>query len=126
MAKLIVDTNFLVSCAKQKIDFYHYAMLNAFEILVPEQVITEITKIISSTKKKHDKLAASLALKLLSMAKYTSVRLNNNYVDRGIVSFAKENPRVVVATLDKEIQKQIKNPVLIIRGQNQLEIFSAF
>jgi len=45
MKQAILDTNFILTCVKQKIDFFEWFNLNGIEILIPLEVINEIKKI---------------------------------------------------------------------------------
>jgi len=110
MKQIVLDTNFILTCIKQKIDFFE--QLFCYEIVIPTQVIAELKRI--------DK--TSLALKILSKNSFKEINLTTGYVDKGIIKFAKENSDAIIATLDKEIQKKIKNYKLIIRGKKKLEI----
>lgn len=107
--KIILDTSFILTCLKQKIDFFEE--LVGEEILIPIQVINEI--------KRFDN---KLALKLLGKNKFQKIDLGKTHTDKLIIKFAKENPKVIVATLDKEIKNKTKNQKLIIRGKKNLEI----
>jgi rRNA-processing protein FCF1 len=122
MAEIIVDTNFLITCVKQKIDFFEFAKLNGFKVIIPEQVITELSKIISSKQKKSVRDNASLSLKMINLIPHKKINLETRYVDLGIINYLKKNPKTVVATLDREIQKKNSGNTLIIRGLKKLEI----
>ena len=107
--KIILDTSFILTCLKQKIDFFEE--LVGEEILIPIQVINEI--------KRFDN---KLALRLLEKNKFQKIDLGKGHTDKRIIKLAKENPNVIVATLDKEIKNKTKNQKLIIRGKKKLEI----
>ena len=65
MKYAILDTNFILTCVKQKIDFFEDIKLMGFQIVIPKQVINEIEKVSSSKKKLHVRDDALLSLKLL-------------------------------------------------------------
>lgn len=111
--KIILDTNFIMSCVRQKIDFFDELLLMGFHIIIPKQVIDELIK-----------LKCSLELKLLETyrERYQIVRFKKGYVDKGMVEFGKKHPKAVVATLDRELQDKLTNPIMIIRGKKQLEV----
>ena len=112
MNKVILDSSFILTCIKQKIDFFEE--LVGIQILVPEQVINEIKRLKNSNSK--------LALKLLEKNKFKKINIGKGHVDKGIIKFAEENPKVIIATLDKEIKNKTKNQKLIIRGKKKLEV----
>jgi hypothetical protein len=123
MRKILVDTNFIIYCAKQKIDFFLYTKLNGFLVLVPEEVINELTKLEKGRKIVLGK-NAQLAKKIINLNDFKSIKLENPYVDNGIIKYLKENPEIILATVDKELQNKVKNPVLMIREKIKLEIFN--
>lgn len=83
------------------------------EILIPKEVVGEL-------KKKK----AKTALKLLvnKMNEFKLIEIGKGHVDNGIIKQAKDNPSLIVATLDAEIKNSVKNHKLIIRNKKQLEV----
>ncbi|MDO8622868.1 MAG: PIN domain-containing protein [archaeon] len=124
MVKTIVllDTNFILTCVRQKIDFFNEINLMGIKIIIPEEVIGEIKKIKNSEQKLKYREEAEISLKLLGIKKFQTITLNEKKVDTGIVNFAKQNPDAVIATLDRGIKSRISNKKLIIRGKKKLEI----
>ena len=122
MKKALLDTNFILTCAKQKIDFLDEIKFMGLEILIPEEVLKEIEKIMDSGKKFHSRENAKLALRILNKNRFKKISLGTADVDKGLANFAEKNKEVVVATLDRELKKKIKKPKLVIRGKKKLEI----
>jgi rRNA-processing protein FCF1 len=92
------------------------------KVLIPEEVLDEVRKIMNSKKKLHFREDAKLALKILNKNGFKKIKLGTAHVDKGLVNFAEKNKDVIVATLDKELKKKIKKPKLVIRGKKKLEI----
>ena len=111
MKQVLIDTNFIMTCIKQKIDFFEELYLRGIQIIIPEPVIDEL-----------EKLKQSQAIRLLEKSKFKEISLKGKIVDNSIINFAKENPEVIIATLDRDIQKKIKNKKMVIRGKKKLEI----
>ena len=130
MKTTILDTSFILSCVKQKIDFFDYLKSEGFTILIPKQVLTELEKIsLPNMKKASDQEAAALSLRIIMNNIFDKIDLNTilsplrrKSVDELIIDYANKNPSIIVATLDKEMQRKAKNKKLIIRGKNQLEL----
>jgi len=122
MKKVVLDTNFILSCVKQKIDFLNEIRFIGMKILIPEEVLEEIKKIENSGKKLHFRENAGLALKILEKGGFEKIRLKAENVDKGLANFAERNKEVIIATLDKKLKKKIKKPKLVIRGKKKLEI----
>ncbi len=116
MKQILLDTNFLLSCIRNKLDLFEYLEMEGYEVIVPEQVLNEIKKF------EKTKSEAKLALKILEKNPYEKKNLSGKTVDKAIINFAKENPRTIIATLDKEIQKSVPNRKMIIRQKKKLEI----
>jgi len=111
MKSALLDTNFILTCIKQKIDFFEELRFMGFEIIIPDRVIDELKK-----------LKQTLALKLLEKNNFKKIILIGKDVDNSIINYAKKNPEILVATLDKELSNKLKNRKIIIRGKKKLEI----
>jgi len=122
MKKVILDTNFILTCVKQKIDFLEEIKFMGIDVLIPEEVLDEVRKIMNSRKKLHFKEDAKLALKILNRNKFKKINIGTADVDKGIANFAEKNKDVIVATLDRELKKKIKKSKLVIRGKKKLEV----
>lgn len=116
MKQAILDTSFILTCVKQKIDFLEDLELKGIKILIPEQVLDELEKLSEKNP------CAKLSLKILKTKKFRKIDLKQKNVDNGIIDFAKENPEFLVATLDKEIKKKTKNPHIVIRLKKKIEV----
>ena len=112
MRQILLDTNFILTCVKQKIDFFEDLL--GEKILIPEQVVNELKKL----KDKN----SELALKLLEKNKFKNIDIGKGHVDKRIIKFVNENPHVIVATLDREIKRKVKSPKLVIRQKRKLEV----
>lgn len=122
MKQTILDTNFILTCVKQKIDFFRDIPAMGIQIIIPTQVIEEIKRVANSTKKLRFRDDAKLSQVILERNKFKEIDIRGKYVDKGLIKYAKEHPRLVVATLDKEIKTKLVNSKLIIRGKKKLEL----
>ena len=125
MASVLLDTNFIMTCARQKIDFFSELFAEGFEIIVPKQVIEEMARVADKKNKKlKNRESAELGLKILenNRAKFKVINLGKKHVDKLIVSYAKEHPKLIVATLDSELKKLLKNKKMVIRGKKTIEV----
>jgi rRNA-processing protein FCF1 len=116
MKEVLLDTNFILTCVRQKIDFFEDIFLMGINIIIPEQVVKEIEKF---EKKKSE---AKIALVLIKDDDVEYVNLGKGKVDDLIIEYARKNPEVIIATLDKGIHRKIKNKKMIIRNRKKLEI----
>jgi len=121
--KIILDTNFLIYCAKNKFDYVEEIgnLINeGFELVVPMQVVNELEKLKNDKWKKvsgKDKLAIDLALQLLDFNKVKKIKVSGKNVDEGIINLANEDKKNIVATLDREMRHILGRVILISKGQ---------
>tara|TARA_Y100000310_G_scaffold293188_1_gene322598 strand:- start:1946 stop:2332 length:387 start_codon:yes stop_codon:yes gene_type:complete len=119
--KIILDTNFLIYCSKNKLDYNEEIgnLLNEkYELVVPLQVIRELELLKDDKKKKvsgKDKRAIDLALQLLSANNVKKVKVKGKTVDEGIINLSKENKKNIVCTLDREMRHILGRVILINR-----------
>ena len=139
--KVILDTNFLIYCTKEKIDYVEKLgeMLHEkFNIVVPLIVIDELKKIMQKQKRfipfaqrtarfrkttGRDKEAAKLALAILEKhvregAAHTIV-VKGKTVDEALITLAQEDKKNIVCTLDKEM-RSILGRVILMNKNKQL------
>jgi len=121
MKYAVLDTNFILSCIRKKIDFFVDIPQMGMGIIIPLQVIDEIRKF-SRQGRGNLKQEAKLALVILENQKFKRVDLYNRNVDNGIIKLANDNPNYIVATLDRAIKVKTKNQNLVIRGEKELEV----
>lgn len=122
MEKIIFDTNFIMTCIKQKIDFLRE--LEGYELVLPKQVIKELENIAdNNAKKPEEREIARISLSFLQAfkAKFKEIELEKKFVDLGLERL---EGQYIVATLDKELQRKLKgkSKFLIIVKRKKLEI----
>ncbi|MCX6747284.1 MAG: PIN domain-containing protein [Candidatus Pacearchaeota archaeon] len=121
MKYTILDTNFILSCIRKKIDFFEKIPLMGMKIIIPSEVIDEIRKF-SRQGRGNLKQEAKLALVILENQEFKRVDLCNKNVDNGIIKLAEKNRDYIIATLDTGIKNETKNSILLIRGEKELEV----
>ncbi len=127
--KILLDTNFIISCINNKIDFITVAESltdNKVEWLVPQQVLNELGNLKDRKgMKTKDKAAAELSFELLQSTNPEIIDLGKGReirnVDIAIVNYILGKD-ITLATLDRNLKKRINNKILTIRGKNNLEI----
>lgn len=111
MRKVILDTSFILTAVRQKIDFFENTEMKGMHIIIPAQVIRELKG-----------LGAELALKILEKNEFELIKIQGKDADSAIIKFARENPTAIVATLDQGLKKKIKNQKMVIRQKKKIEI----
>lgn len=122
MKKAVLDTNFILNSVKQKIDFFDDIRVMGFEVVIPEEVLTEIERLAEKGKKLHTRDNAKITLKVLENNDFKTMKLNSDNVDRALKELAKKNKNLIIATIDRDLKYKIKRPVMIIRGKKKLEV----
>ena len=123
MKSAILDTNFILTCVKQKIDFFEFLENEGIQAIIPQEVLEEVEKVKNSKKKMHFRKDAELAIKIIEKHEFEKISLNSKSVDNGIVKFARKNPEVFVATLDRIVKNRTRNVKLLITGKKRLDFF---
>ena len=121
--KILLDTNFIITCIKENIDFDNLAneLFNRrIKWIIPREVIEEL-KELSSRNHIKTKQAAKIALKLLENLKYKTVHVKDSNVDQGIAKYVNKH-KIILATLDRKLKSKVKEKILTIRGKKSLEI----
>jgi len=125
--KILLDTNFVITCAKNKIDFPSMAdelVDEKIEWEIPQDVLNELGNIKDRVGiKTEDKRAAELSFQILQLIKPKIVNLpgKNPNVDIKIVNYIIDRD-IVLATMDKNLKSRVKNKILTVRGKNKLEL----
>ena len=122
--KILLDTNFLVYCAKQKIDYINEInnlVRGKYELIIITPVIQELKNLMQTAKKYSDKEAAKLALQLIKLNKLKILKVEKNtYVDRILVDLINKSPKNILATIDFDLARQVPESI-IIRGKRKLQ-----
>jgi rRNA-processing protein FCF1 len=126
--EILLDTNFILTCTKQKVDFTEIAesiIDEGIKWIVPQQVLNELGNIKDRKESSgKDKDAAKLSFELLQQIAPEIVELKKNpNVDIAIVNYILDT-EIVLATLDKGLKDRIKNRILTIRGKKHLELIN--
>ena len=99
--KVVMDTSFLITSVKFKIDFF--TELSGNKLFVPDKVIEEL-KYLSKNKGKKG-TNAKVALKIIKSRRIDVLEADNN-VDDSLVSFGREG--YAIATQDIKLKRKLK------------------
>ena len=127
MKTILADTNFLVECARNKVDMHSELtrILDfSFEVAILDRTMEELDTIIARGKKEG--LAAKLVKTILMTKKVTIIPTDGGHTDKLLLEKADENN--IIATMDKALKQKLKangQDVIIIRAQKKLEIVKA-
>ncbi|MFH1521676.1 MAG: hypothetical protein ABIF18_01830 [archaeon] len=125
--KILLDTNFILTCIKQKIDFPSRAneiVSQEIEWIVPQDILNELGTLKDRKgMTSQDRDAAKLSFEILKNLNPKIIELpgENPNIDIKIVNYIIDKD-IVLATLDKNLKNRIGNKILTIRGKKSLEI----
>ena len=125
--QILLDTNFILTCVKQKIDFpeiINQCTTEPVEWLLPQDVLNELGNLKDRPHMKvPDKQAATLSFQILQTINPKIINLpgKNPNIDIKIVNYILDKP-IVLATLDKNLKSRVANKILTIRGKKNLEL----
>ena len=119
--EVILDTNFIISCLRKKIDFMGQLEEQGFKIAVPREVIQELKDVRFDKKtSREDRTAIDIAMQMLSEKKIKKMSLGSGKVDNWLVE--KGNDGYYIATLDREIKHKIAHRVVIFDAQKRVGV----
>ncbi len=127
MKTILVDTNFLIECAKHKVDIHSELtriLDTTFEVAVLDRTLEELDTVIA--RGKNEGKAAKLAKTILMTKHVTIMATSGGHTDKLLLEKADENH--IIATMDKALKQQLKKKkqdVVIIRGQKKLAVVKA-
>ncbi len=105
MVEVICDTNFLIHLATSRIKNIDNLDVEIGQItfVVPQVVKNELSKLEKNPKKTQD-----IQLTLNYIKNFKIIPILGTFADKELLDYVLNN-KVIVATMDKELKKQIKN-----------------
>ncbi len=131
MKNIIIDTNFLVSAIRFKIDILSELQRICdfkYTVCIVEGTIDELEKL-AETGKPKDKIAARISLELIRNKKINIIKTSPKNkrvknVDILILNWIKEG-NFIVATQDKELKREIRkkgDPIIVLRQKGYFKL----
>jgi len=104
LAEVICDTNFLIHLATRRIKNIDNLDVEIGQVIfvVPQVVQNELSRLITNPKKQQD-----ISQTLNFIKNFKVLPINGNFADKELIDYAKKNGSII-ATMDKELKKQIK------------------
>lgn len=118
--EVLLDSSFIISCMRKKIDFISSLEQQGFRILLPREVFQELRDLRTEVSR-EDRVAIDLALQMIENKGVKKMKLGGTTVDEGLINKGRQG--VYIATLDNGIKKHIPNKISISLSKNDIEIF---
>ncbi len=117
----ILDTSFILSCLRRRIDFVDSLSNMGFKVVVPREVLEELKDLKKEKREsREDRLLIDLAFDLLRNKKIKRIKLGTKRVDEGLIKKGREG--VYIATLDNAVKREVANKIIISNAKNTIEI----
>ena len=117
--EVLLDTNFIISCLKKKIDFISQLEELGFKVLLPREVYQEL-KDIRERVPSGDRGLVDVALNIFNNKKVKKMTVGGRNVDDGLILKGKEG--YYIATLDGAIKRIVPNTIIINTAGNRIMI----
>ncbi|MCV0393614.1 MAG: twitching motility protein PilT [Nitrosopumilus sp.] len=104
MVEVICDTNFLIHIANKRIKNIDNlgTEIGQITFVVPQVVKNELLKLLKNPEKKN-----SISITLDFIKKFKIIPINGSFADKKLLNYASKN-NVIIATMDKELKKNVK------------------
>jgi rRNA-processing protein FCF1 len=105
LVEVICDTNFLIHLATNRIKNLDNLDVEIGQItfVVPQVVINELSELEKKPEKKQD-----IELTRNYIKSFKIIPMDGSFADKELIDYVSKN-RVIVATMDRELKKQIKS-----------------
>ena len=105
MVEVICDTNFLIHLATRRIKNIDNLDVEIGQItfVVPQVVKNELSELAKNPEKNYD-----IQSTLNYIKNFKTIPILGTFADKELIDYVSNN-KVIVATMDKELKKQIKN-----------------
>ena len=117
--EVLLDSSFIVSCIKKKIDFITQLEEQGFKVLIPREVLQEL-KDLRLKCPTEERKAIDLAFEIIEKRDLKKISLGKRSVDQGLIEKGKAG--YFIATLDRGIKTEINHKVIIFNAQNRIGV----
>ena len=119
--QVILDSSFIISCVRDRIDFLTQLAEQGFTHVVPTEILQEMKDLrISNRSSREDRLAIAVALEMIEKSKVKKTTLGTGRVDDFLIKRGQEG--IFIATLDNGIKKRIPKKIVIFKAQNRVGV----
>jgi rRNA-processing protein FCF1 len=120
MMEVLLDSSFIISCIRERIDFLSQLEGQGFKVVVPREVMQELKDLRKKSSLSHeDRVAIDVAFEIIENNKLKKTKIGGKKVDEGLINKGREG--VYVATLDAVIKREIPNKIIINKSRKFVE-----
>ena len=119
--EVILDTSFILSCMRKRIDFLSQLEEQGFMVKIPKEVIQELKDLHSRSKtSEEDRICIKTIFDIFEKRKIKKTSLGTRNVDNGLIKKGKEG--IYIATLDQFIKRNIPKKIVIFNAKNTVGV----
>lgn len=118
---VLLDSSFIISCVRERIDFLSQLEEQGFRIQVPREVLQEMKDLkMKSKTSRDDRIAIDVALKMIEERKVKKTSFGEGKVDDMLIQ--RGNEGYYIATLDAGIKNKIPGKVVIFSSKGRVGV----
>jgi len=123
--EVLLDTSFVISCIRKKIDFISQLENIGFKVVLPREVLQELKDLKENPRESRlDRDAVDIAFQMFEVKKIKKVslgrRMEKKRVDEALIKKGKEG--YYIATLDNEIKRAVPNKIIIFNATKSVGV----
>jgi len=119
--QVLLDSSFIISCVRARIDFLTQLDEQGFTPVVPREVLQEMKDLRNrSGVSRVDRVAVDVALEMFERNKIKKISFGAGKVDDYLIDRGKEG--AYIATLDRAIKKLVPHRVVIFSAQGRVGV----
>jgi len=117
--EVLLDSNFIISCVRRKIDFISELKGLGFKVIVPKEVLLELKDLRLNVT--HDeRMAIDIGMDVIDKSGIKKIKMGKGKVDDVLIEQGKKG--AYIASLDSYIKRSVPNRVVINSASNKLMI----
>jgi rRNA-processing protein FCF1 len=119
--EVILDSSFIVSAMLARIDFLTELKKSGFKVVVPREVVQELKDLkFRKGQSREVRAAIDAAIEIFDSNKVKKIGFGAGKVDDKLIEKGKAG--AYIATLDKGIQREVPNRVVILSANKSIRI----
>ena len=119
--EVILDSSFIISCIRERIDFLAQLEEQGFKPVVPREVLQEMKDLMKSNRASHeDRVAIKVAFEIFENRKVKKMSFGDGKVDDYLIEKGKAG--AYIATLDRGIKREVPNRIVIFKAQGRVGV----
>ena len=119
--KVLLDTSFVISCIRKRIDFLTQLEGQGFDLVLPREVLQELKDLKKkSSTSQEDRIAIDVSFEMFEKKNFKKISLGGRNVDSGLIEKGKEG--FFIATLDAEIKKAVPKKIVIFNSKKAVGV----